>query len=359
MTIKMGAVILKNYRADKISILLSQLFLRVGVKQEDAVLIANSLVDSNLCGYDSHGVLRTPHYVERFSNGTTNVSPNITFKQLSPGAAILDGDHGAGQIVAHKAMGYALNLAKESGVGCVAAYRSNHFGRAAYFTAQAVNADMIGLAMTHTDANTLPYGGTRPYLGSNALAFSAPTDKDFPLVIDLSMTAISFGKIYEANLKGTNILPNCACDESGAMTTDPKNVCNLYPAAGYKGYGLSIMIEVLCAMLTGNPFAHYLVDMYDQIDLPRELGHFFMAIEIKRFRDVDAFKKDMAQMIDDLHGIPPQNGFDSVKVPGELEYYNMQERKKHGIMLPQALIESLRELAVKYQVEFPKDALIV
>lgn len=346
------------YKHDKIENFLIDVLLKTGLNREHSYLIANNLVESNLCGYDSHGVLRFEHYITRFENKTTNVSPGIKIKEVSSSSSIVDGDSGPGQVVAYASMKEAVRLAELSAVGCAIATNSNHFGRASYYTAIAVDKNMIGISMTHTDSNTLPYGGSIPYFGSNTLAFSVPTNREFNIVVDFSMTSMSFGKIYSAQLRGAGIPDGVAVDESGNITSDPFKVSSLLPAAGYKGYALAMMIEILCTMLTGNPFCRYVVDMYKDIDKSRCLGHFFMAIDIKKFRAVESFKSDIGVMVKDLLEIPPAHGFDSVGIPGKIEYETRQSRLEHGILLPETLKDSLVGIGNKYSVDFPEDALV-
>ena len=344
---------IRNYDSAALSGFLTELFFVVGLNKNDSKFIAKSLVESNLCGYDSHGILRVPHYISRFENGTTKKITQIKIKELSTSLSLVDGGHGAGQIVARDSILKAIEMAEINGIGCVGVKNSNHFGRAGYFTNIAVEKGMIGIAMTHTDTNTLPYGGAKPYFGSNALAFSSPTGNEYPICIDFSMTSLSFGKIYDAELKKINIPEGSAVDEDGVMTIKPDKVSNLIPAAGYKGFGLSLMIEVLCAILTGNPFAHNVVDMYKELDKPREIGHFFIAIDISKFRNINYYLNDITQMILDLHSIPPQKGFDGVKIPGELEYKIKLERSEKGIPLPIELINDLKILSEKFNISFP------
>ena len=350
--------LLKNYKVDHVSKFLVKLYKEVGLSRNDASILVDSLITSNLCGYDSHGIMRTAHYIEKFENGSTKVNPEIKIKNISASAIIVDGDYGAGQIVSMRAVKNIINIAGKTGIAVAAIKNSNHFGRAGYYTSELAKNGKIGIAMTHTDANTVPDGGTKPYFGTNVISFSAPSSGDYPIIIDFSMSKISFGKVYDAKLYEKLLPENVALDTFGNITNDPNKVEYLIPMAEYKGYSLSMMIEILCALLVGMPFGPYVVDMYKQTEIPRKLGHIFIAIDIEKFRDINEFKNDIFRMISDLHRITPQNGLEKVRVPGESTYNVYNERTKNGIPLPSTLINELKFLADKYNIIFPVEAIV-
>jgi len=329
---------------------ITSLFEKIGMNLNDSEYISDSLVDSNLSGYDSHGIMRVPHYIERFENKTTKIITNIKAKRISNTISLIDGNHGAGQIVSREAINTAVNLAKKCGIGCVGVKNSNHFGRAAYYTNYAASQGMIGIAMTHTDTNTLAYGGREPYFGSNALAFSCPSNNLYPVCLDFSMTSVSFGKVYDAEINDKKLPDGSAVNENGELTRFPHEVSNLLPAAGYKGYALSMMIEILCAILTGNPFGKNVVDMYKDIEKPRKIGHFFLVIKIDSFVDQATFLENINKMINELHSIQPDKNSNGVKIPGEIEFNQKKVRMKEGIPLPQKLIRELNSIFKKYEI---------
>jgi ureidoglycolate dehydrogenase (NAD+) len=325
----------------------------LGLSPEDAATLTDVLLEADLRGKGSHGVLRLPHYVERLRNGTIKTSPRLNFKAVAPAAAILDADDSLGHLASVRAMQHAVELAKTTGIAAVSVINSSHFGFAGYYTELAAARETLGLAFTHTDANTVPFGAREPYFGSNALSFSAPTGLEYPLTIDFCCAKISFGKVYEARVKGTLLPEHCALDAQGRWTRDPAQVEYLCTAAEHKGFGLALIIEVLCAMLTGIPFGRYVSDMYDQMDRPRKLGHFFVAIDIARFSDPVRFRDNMKKMIGDLHALAPAEDVEHVRVHGEQSHRNKQESLRLGVVLQPAVVEELSEVGRPFRLAFP------
>lgn len=329
---------------------------RLGVSQNDAALLIDVLLEADLRGKGSHGILRLSHYADRLRNGTIKAKPNMTFRSVAAAAAVLDADDGLGHIASVRAMEHAVDLSKETGVAAVSVINSSHFGFAGYFTERASARDALGWAFTHTDANTVPFGARAPYFGSNALSFSAPTGLDYPVTIDFCCAKISFGKVYDAKARGALLPEYCAMDAQGNWTRDPAQVEYLCTAAEHKGFGLALIIEVLCAVLTGIPFARYVTDMYGQMDRPRKLGHFFIAIDISHFTDPAGFRGNMDRMVTDLHALEPAEDVEHVRVHGEQSYRNKQESLRDGVVLQAPVAADLTELGRTFGLTFPSPA---
>jgi ureidoglycolate dehydrogenase (NAD+) len=327
---------------------------RLGFTPENADIILDVLLVADLRGKRSHGILRLPHYNERYLNKTINIRPKMQFKEVAGASAILDADDAAGQIAGVLAVDKAIEIAKTQGVGIVPVIRSSHNGIAGYYSDRAANQNMIGIAMSHTDANTVPFGAAEPYLGTNAIAFSAPTDGVHPLSIDFCTSKISFGKLYDAQVNGVTLPSRSAMDSNGNYTTDPDQAEYMVSAAEHKGYGLGLMVEVLCAHLTGLPFAKHITDMYKEIDKPRNLGQFYLAIDIAKFIPPAIFRKNIQRMIDDLRNLRTDVNHDQMIVHGEQSYNNQQRYKKEGIPLEEALVVELTAMAAGHGIDFPK-----
>jgi ureidoglycolate dehydrogenase (NAD+) len=210
---------------------------------------------------------------------------------------------------------------------------------------------MIGIVVGHTDASVVPFGGKRPAVGTNPLAVAIPTDREYPILLDMATSAASLGKILVAKDKGEAIPPDWAVDEDGAPTTDPGKAKYLLPMAGPKGYGLALIFDILCGPLTGALFGKRLPLMYGDYDKYRQLGHFVGAIRIDHFVPVEEFKKNVGLMIDDIHATPPAKGFDRVLVPGEKEYLTRLQYEKQGIPIPAATLKDLLAAAVPFGIE--------
>lgn len=314
---------------------------KLGLERADARLVAETLVAANLRGVDSHGVVRLPHYATRLRNGTVKARPNITARRSGPSAAVVEGDAGMGQLVAARAMHEAISLARESGVGAVVARNSSHCGACAWFVEMAVREGMIGVALTHTDPIMVPPGMKRIFLGSNPIAFGAPGARE-PVIIDMSTTHVAWGKVLVARQEGKAIPPDWGVDKDGKPTTDPHQVVGLAPTGGHKGYALAAMVEILCAQLAGVPFGLHVTKMYGELDKPRNLGHFMLALDLSRFTDPAAFRAQIAAFIGEAHA---EGGL----APGDPERMNAEKRRREGIELG-ATLDELNKLAAQLGV---------
>lgn len=323
---------------------------KLGLTTADARLVAETLVASNLRGVDSHGVVRLPHYATRLRNGSVKARPNITVQRTGPATAMVEGDAGMGQLVAIRAMKEAIALAKESGVGAVGAKNSSHCGACAYFAEMAAKESMIGVALTHSDPIMVPSGMKNIFLGSNPLAFAAPGADGPPVVIDMATTNVALGKVIVAKQEGKPIPPDWGVDTAGKATTDPNKVVGLAPMAGPKGYALALMIEVLCAHLTGVPFGTHITKMYGELDKPRNLGHFMLAIDIKRFSDPAFFKTQIDLLIREVHAQEPADPARPPLAPGEPERLNAEKRMKSGVPLGPGVLADLNKLGAELGV---------
>ncbi len=310
---------------------------KLGVGSADARLVAETLVAANLRGVDSHGVVRLPHYATRLRNGTVNARPSITARRTGPSTALVEGDAGMGQLVAARAMREAIALAKESGAGAVVARNSSHCGACAWFVEMAVKEGLIGVALTHTDSIMVPPGMKRIFLGSNPIAFGAPG-----VIIDMSTTHVAWGKILVARQEGKSIPPDWGIDADGRPTTDPHRVVGLAPTGGHKGYALATMVEILCAQLAGVPFGRHVTKMYGELDKPRNLGHFMLALDVARFTARERFAQDIGAFLQEIEA-------EGALAPGDPERRSAERRRSEGIPLGSTL-EQLNALATELGV---------
>ena len=317
---------------------------KLGLAAADARLVAETLVESNLRGVDSHGVVRLPHYAARLRNGTLNARPQISVRRTGPSTAVVDGDAGMGQLVAARAMQEAIALASAAGVGAVAARNSSHCGACAYFVELAVRAGMVGVALTHTDSIMVPPGMKNIFLGSNPIAFGAPGGDQPPVIIDMSTTHAAWGKVIVARQEGKPIPPDWGVDARGRATTDAAQVVGLAPTGGHKGYALALMIEILCAHLAGVPFGPHVTKMYGELDKPRNLGHFMLALDVARFTDRAAFRSQVDLLVKEIRAQDPADPSRPPLAPGDPERLTSARRMKEGIPLPDALLSELNAL---------------
>lgn len=324
---------------------------KLGLAAADARLVAETLVASNLRGVDSHGVVRLPHYATRLRNGTVKARPRIAVKRTGASAATVDGDAGMGQLVAVRAMKEAIALARESGVGAVSARNSSHCGACAYFVELAVKENMIGVALTHTDSIMVPPGMKRIFLGSNPIAFGAPGADEPPVIIDMSTTHAAWGKVIVARQESKAIPPDWGIDAQGKPTTNAERAVGLAPTGGHKGYALALMIEILCAQLSGVPFGLHVTKMYGELDKPRNLGHFMLALDVARFTDPKAFRSQIDLLLREIRAEEAADPARPPLAPGDPERLSAARRSKDGVPLGDGVFAELNTLAAELGVK--------
>ncbi|SHE31522.1 Malate/lactate/ureidoglycolate dehydrogenase, LDH2 family [Desulfofundulus australicus DSM 11792] len=322
-----------------------ELLVAVGVPGEDAEVVAGVLIDTSLEGIDTHGISRLPIYLSRVRNGRINARPRITVEK-SGAVATVDGDNGLGQLVAVRSMEVAINLAAECGVGFVATRRSNHFGAASYYCKMAARRQMVGMAFTNTPPGIPPWGGRRPYFGTNPIAFAFPTDKH-PVVVDMSSSTVARGNIILAAREGREIPPGWAIDAEGRPTTDPGKALEgaVLPVGGAKGYALALAVEVMSGIISGSAYGPEVGWIYDDSLEPVNIGHSFIAIDISRLMPVETFHERMADMIRGIKAVPLAEGFERIFIPGERRQIKAQARMNEGIPVSDNLLKELNELA--------------
>jgi LDH2 family malate/lactate/ureidoglycolate dehydrogenase len=328
------------------------LFEKTGLSAENAAFFAKSLVDINLWGIDSHGVLRAPIYVKRLKSRACNPQPNIKTIKSAITLEVLDGDDGPGQIVGLAAMKRAIELAKTYNIGMVGAIRSNHFGAAGTFTRMAAEAGMLGVAMTNVVQNVVAPGGSKPIIGNNPFSIAVPTYGDFPFVLDISLSAVSGGKILLASKKGEKIPLDWGTDTDGKPTDDPDKAFKgfLLPAGGHKGLGIAYAVEIMTGVLMGGAFLDAMKGMYKYPDDPSLTSHMMMAVNISAIMERDEFEKRMTEFTQKVHSSPMWDNKQEMLLPGEIEHRTMLARKANGIPLPPNLYEELLGLAKELDV---------
>ncbi len=309
---------------------------KVGLNEENAAFCAKSLVDTNLWGIDSHGVLRLPIYTKRLKSGAMNANPNVKKIGGSQLFEVYNGDNGPGYIVGREAINRAIELAEKSHVAAVGAMGSNHFGAAAIYTKMAAENGMIGIAMSNVVPNMVVPGGSKPITGNNPIAMSVPTFGKFPFTLDISLSAVAGGKLLLASKKGEKIPFDWATDKDGKPTDDPdKGFAGfLMPMGGHKGFGLSLLVDILCGVITGGAFQHDLKGMYKYPDDPSLTGHFFIVINPKAMMGEEVLKERMDQFYKTLKASPMWDDSKEMLMPGEIEYNTEQKGKKREFSCP-------------------------
>ena len=328
-------------------------FEKLGVPSRNATLVAENLVFANLRGVDSHGVIRLKIYVERLRAGGFKPMVRPRVVQDGPSSALIDAGHGIGQVAATAAMKLAIAKARNTGAAVVSIRNSNHFGAAAFYAMQAIPQGMIGFAATNAGPTMAPTGGREGRLGNNAMAIAVPAGKSPPIVLDMATGAVAWGKIFVAQQEKRKIPATWALDRHGAPTDDPNAAAHqglIQPFGGYKGYGLSLLIDILTGVLSGGGFSNHVKTLYKQLEAPSEVAHTCAAVRVATFMPLARFRRRMDEIIDLMHSCPVAAGVERIFVPGEIEHATEQRRTAEGIPISAELRNELLELGAELRI---------
>ncbi len=324
------------------------IFDAAGSPHEESAYVAQTLVRSNLVGYDSHGVMRISFYVDRIKKGELDPGAAVDTVLETKTIAVLDGHQGWGQVLAKRAMELAIDKARGASLGAVAVRNAQHCGRAGEYVAMAAEANMIGLAYVNSRGNQgqmAPWGGAQGRLKLCPLAFAAPSGTDWPTLVDVTMSVVSGGKIHHAALAGESLPEGCIIDSEGNPTTDPAAFDGPPPGAllpvggivGHKGYAMNIMLDLLAGALTGSGVSGQ--------PTPTGNGIFVQAINIEDFIPVSEFVAATEDLRAWAKSSKKAPGVSEILYPGELEARSAAGPRKHGVDVPEAVWQEILDTA--------------
>jgi LDH2 family malate/lactate/ureidoglycolate dehydrogenase len=304
----------------------------LGMPADDAELVLDTLVQADLWGHQSHGVLRLPWYAARLRSGAMTAATQP--ETLVDGGALLllDGRSGVGQVLTEIARREAVARSREHGIGVVGVRNSNHFGTAMYYTRRAAEDGCVAILTTNASPAMAPWGGRKKVLGTNPWSIAAPSPTSSGVVaVDIANTAVARGKIYLARSRGEQIPDSWAMDAEGRITTDPNDAINgvILPMAGHKGYAITFMMDVLSGALTGSSTASRVGGPYEA-EKPSGAGHLFIAIDVAAIADTDDYLASVGELINEVKSAPLAAGFNEIFYPGELEDRTLNENLAAG-----------------------------
>jgi LDH2 family malate/lactate/ureidoglycolate dehydrogenase len=327
---------------------------KVDVPPDQAVVIIDNLVEADLRGVDSHGVVRLPIYVKRLAVKAINPRPDVKIVREARTSAVVDGDNGMGQWVGIRAMQIAIDKARDGECVFVSVRNSNHFGAAALYAQMAASHDMIGLSFTIGGINHMtPWGGAEAILGNNPFAVAFPAGAERPVVLDMACSVAARGKIIVAAKEGKPIPADWAVGPDGAPTTDAVEALKgfVQPVGGPKGYALTMTIGLLSTMLSGAFFGSEVTHMYDDLENPQNIGHLFGVLPVQAFEDIATYKARMDKAVREVRGVRHAPGVERIHLPGEREYLLLEQRRKSGIPIGTGVFGELRELGREYGLD--------
>jgi LDH2 family malate/lactate/ureidoglycolate dehydrogenase len=339
--------------AKPLAAFIARAFVAAGLPAADANTLAQLMVEADLRGSDTHGVIRLPLYVRRIRAGGVNPTPNIRVVSERASAALVDGDNAMGHLVMHRAAELAIEKARTTGIGWVGARMSNHAGPASLYATMPLAHDMIGLYFAVGSNNHLPpWGGSESLLGTNPMAIAVPAMDEPPIVLDMAPTVAAYGKVRLKAQRGETMPIGWMIDREGKPLTDPKRADEgqLLPIGDYKGSGLSLIIGILAGALNRAALGREVIDFVKETGKPTNTGQAIAAIAIETFMPVADFKRAIDQVIRDIRNSPRLPGVARIWLPGEQSHTKLLERRAHGVPMPQVLRDTLdavaRDLAV-------------
>ncbi len=330
------------------------IFRALGAPAEVARRVAESLVEANLMGHDSHGVIRVAQYIEMVEDGRINATARPRVERETANTAVVDGEWQFGQVAARFAMEAAIEKAARGGVAAVQLHRSGHIGRLGEYAAQALERGMAGIVTTNNHGggqNMAPFGGVARRLSPSPIAIAVPGGKDFPIVLDMTSSVVAEGKVRVKRARGERLPEGWIQDAAGRPSTDPADLYSNPPgsltplggAAGHKGFGLALMIDILSGALGGAGCS--------RADQPvRGNGVYLQAINPEAFGAAEEFPKQVAALVEYVKSSPLAPGADRIRVPGEVEHEQKRKRLRDGIEIEDDTWRKIRAAAARLGV---------
>ncbi|MDG2187486.1 MAG: Ldh family oxidoreductase [Hyphomicrobiales bacterium] len=344
-------IVVKNF--------LSTALIRVGVEPDDADLVSDVLVAADLRGVRSHGAARLSYFIVRLEKGTLNLNPKMDIKMNSKTTGLLDAENGIGIIAANKAMQKSLEIAEEYGTGFIGVANSSHFGFAGYWSDLAMKRGFIGISMSNSGGRTTPTYARESMLGTNPMSVAIPGGESTDFLLDMATTTVAVGKIETALREGRDVKEGWVSPMGDTPELDANGVLTygapLLPlggagmeSGGHKGYGLNLMVELLCGAVTGTSFADRIKGARGN-DRPA-MGHLMGAIRLDGFRDPIEIQKEMNATYNIIRNAKKEPDQDRVYIHGEPEAIAIEENSRLGIPITQAVYDQLEKIAERYGI---------
>jgi LDH2 family malate/lactate/ureidoglycolate dehydrogenase len=353
--------------ADRIHRQLESVLRAWGMSEAHARTTADMMLETDLRGVDSHGISMLPTYDKEFRAGRLNMRPVFKTLRDGPAMALIDADASLGHPVSVDAMNLAVDKCRAMGVAVVSVVNSHHFGAAGCYSRIAADRGAIGMVTSSTRGVTMvPTFGAEPVMGTNPLAFAAPTRRNSPFQLDMATTTVAAGKVKVYKLNHKPLPQGWVVDADGRTVTEPEKAFGyvfdrpdggITPLGGtrdagsHKGYGLAVMVHILGGALSGASFSP-IRNLTQRPSDPHNIGHFFLAIDPRAFRAEGAFEEDLDQVIDTLHKARPADPGQPVLVAGDPEMATREERLRDGVPVPDDLMEQVRGVAAAANVAF-------
>lgn len=310
--------------------------------EESNYHVVNSMLETSLRGIDSHGINLFPHYYRALNAKRINANPKIKINKKSESIIIIDADHAFGHYVGSRAIELAQDIAKKSGLGMVSVKKSTHFGAASYFSLQASRNNFLAFSFTNADALVKVPKTNKAYFGTNPICFTAPMEGEDPFCLDMATSTISWNKILNYRMEDKLLEPKWAADKLGNECSDPHKARFLEAIGSYKGFGLGIMVEILCGMLSAGPIGKEILPMFtSEISSQRNISHCFIVINLEKFIKPIDFKSRLKCVADEIRNIASN---EKIYIPGDPEKIEYKKRIKNGIPIDSMRYDEFLEI---------------
>lgn len=338
---------------DELRQFVEKVYRQTSLTEAAARLMADTLVQADIWGHQSHGVLRVPWYFARLRSGAINGAASPRIVHEAGAITVIDGCDALGQQVAQFATDQAVRRAEQHGLVLILVRNSNHFGTCMYFTRQAAERGFIAMLMSNAGPNMAPWGGLKKKIGTNPWSIAVPARKS-PVVMDMANSGVARGKIYLAAKRREPIPLGWAVDKHGRPTTDPREAIEgfILPMAGHKGYVMGVMVDILSGVLSGSQYLDAVHGPYDPVNRSGA-GHFMLAVKVDAIQPLNAFLDQMDDYIASLKDVPLAEGHRAVYYPGELEEETAARNAVEGLRLPADTVRGLIDTAKLAGVSCP------
>ncbi|WP_410318929.1 L-sulfolactate dehydrogenase [Methanobrevibacter sp.] len=325
--------------------LVKEILKKLGASEEDSEFVAEATIDADLKGFTSHGLGRFPQYLVSIKSGTINLKDDITIEKETPAIALINGNSGFGQAVSYKAMQIAIKKAKEVGIGCVGVHNTNHFGVTGFYSDLALRENCIGLVIANTDPAIAPLGGSKPLIGTNPIALGIPSETY--ITVDMATSVTARGKIIESKRKGLDLPDGWALDKDGNPTNDPEAALegSILPFGGFKGYALSLLIEILTGPLVQ---AGYGLGVSGTASPTQDCtkGDLYVVIDPSKFGDFGEFVANTEDFVAQVRSTG-----ETVAIPGDLEVKRIADAEANGVAIDEKLYEQLKQICDNLDID--------
>ena len=331
-----------------------KLFQTQGVPEDEAFLVADCLVEADLCGIDSHGIARVDIYLKRLEEKVVNPVCELKIEQEHAASLAINACNSMGIVTGRRVMEKCIEKARQSGSCFATVNNSNHYCRGYHYIKMAAAEGMIGFTLSNTTPQMTPWGGCEKFLGTNPIGVAAPTN-DGPIILDIASSVVAIGKITLAGRLGQSIPEGWTLTPDGEPTTDPIVGAkgSLLPFGGPKGSGIAVFVEIFCGILAGAQYGPYVNNFLSNFKDPQGLGQVFSCIDISKFVPLETFKERLGQMIKEMKALRKIPGVTEIFMPGEIEWKRELERRAKGtVPVPEPVYNTLKQLGEKYGVPF-------